>query len=212
MKPFDHKLMLITDRKACRTGSLEESIRQAIAAGVGCIQLREKGMERDALLKVAQTLADLCRAGHASLIINSDAEMVLQVNAQGVHLPASGPPTSEMRTIIAENRWIGRSVHSLEEAVRGEEEGADYILYGPVFETPSKRPYGPPLGTRSLGKVTARLKIPVLAVGGINLNNMDEVVEGGAWGVAVIRAILSSENITKTASSFRDTLKRVGKV
>ena len=206
MKPFPHRLMLVMDRTLADI-PYEEAAAQALGGGVRCVQLREKDLEKHELIRYARWLSGLCGRVKASLIINTDADAALEVDADGVHLPASGVPISEMRAILAENRWIGRSTHSVKEAMKAEEDGADYCLLGPIYETPSKKQFGKPLGLEALRETAKKVRIPVLAIGGITIHTMDEVLQAGASGIAVMRAILLARDIRKTATLFTDKLK-----
>jgi len=124
-----------------------------------------------------------------------------------VHLGQGSMPASAVKKIVGDRLIIGVSTHSLAEAVRAEEEGADFITLGPVYKTPSKLKYGKPVGVDTLREVTSRVSLPVFAIGGIKINGVAEVMKAGADGVALISAILSAEDRGKTTEEFLRLLK-----
>lgn len=126
--------------------------------------------------------------------MNDRADVAVAAGADGVHLPSAGLPPDVARRLVGPDRLVGVSTHSAAEAEAAERGGADFVLFGPVYDTPSKRPYGPPRGLEALAEVCRRLRIPVLAVGGVTAARVGELRAAGAAGVAVIRALLEAEN------------------
>ncbi|UCH87066.1 MAG: thiamine phosphate synthase [Dehalococcoidia bacterium] len=182
-------LALITDRRLCERLSLEEAVARAIGGGINVVQLREKDLAAAELVPLADRLRAITR-DKALLIVNSHLDVALICGADGVHLPERGPSVAATRRLAGNGLIIGRSVHSVEEAVKAEEEGADYVQVGAIFPTRSHP--GPPPGTGLLESVAARVSIPIVAVGGITARNVGEVMQAGARGAAVISAILGS--------------------
>jgi thiamine-phosphate pyrophosphorylase len=184
-------LTLITDRRLCQSLSLGEAVARAVAGGVNVVQLREKDLAAAELVSLADRLRAITQ-DKALLIVNSNRAVALLCGADGVHLPERGASVAVTRRLAGDGFIIGRSVHSAEEAVKAEEEGADYVQVGAVFPTRSHR--GPPAGLELLGSVAARVTIPIVAVGGITAENVGQVMQAGARGAAVISAILDSRS------------------
>jgi thiamine-phosphate pyrophosphorylase len=201
-------LYLITDRHQTRDRSLFEVVKDALKGGVRFVQLREKDLSARELLSLAQDIRSLTAEVPARLLINDRIDICLAVRADGVHLRSDSLPTRIVRRVLGASKLIGVSTHSLEEAQRAQEEGADFITLGPIYETPSKAGYGPPLGLDVLRTVHKRIKIPVLALGGIQKERIGEVLDAGANGVAVISAILTAENPRQSAIDLINELDR----
>ena len=182
-------LTLITDRRLCQSLSLEEAMARAIGGGINVVQLREKDLAAAELVPLADHLRAITR-DKALLIVNSHLDVALICGADGVHLPERGPSVAATRRLAGDGLIIGRSVHSVEEAVKAEEEGADYVQVGAIFPTRSHP--GPPAGPGLVESVAARVSIPIVAVGGITARNVGEVMQAGARGAAVISAVLGS--------------------
>lgn len=165
-------------------------IREAAAAGCQLIQVRERDLPARRLVEFVREAIRATRPYRARLLVNDRLDIALATGADGVHLRASSLPASEARRLVAKQGrsdfLIGASAHSLTEAQAAEAGGADFIVFGPIYDTPSKRPYGPPLGLERLAEVCRVVRIPILAIGGIHLNNFREVLRGGAVGIAAI--------------------------
>lgn len=154
--------------------------RRAVADGVDMIQVRERDLEARPLLELVREIVGIARDGETLVLVNDRLDVALAAGADGVHLPSNGLPVSEVRPHV---RVLGVSTHSLDEAQRAEEAGADFVVFGPVFESPGKTP----VSLEPLRELTAKIKIPVLGIGGITPANAREVVEAGAGGIAAIR-------------------------
>lgn len=188
---IDFRLYLITDRRL--TPDIKWTIEEALKAGVRAVQIREKDMTAKELIILSRDLQEITRRYRAKLFINDRADIALALNLDGVHLGSGGLPPDVVERISGGRLLIGASTHSLDEAVEAESRGADFITFGPVYETPSKLRYGKPVGIKALKEVTKRIRIPVFAIGGINKKNVSEVMDAGAYGVALISAIMASE-------------------
>jgi thiamine-phosphate pyrophosphorylase len=199
------QLMLITDRKACDE-PLSIHIENACQAGIRLIQLREKDLPGKLLLEEAETLREITKRYGAKLIINDRADVALLSGADGVHLPESGLSIPATKTLL-EGKTIGKSTHSLETALEASREGADYMLFGPIFDTPSKRAFGLPQGLKKLTKLCANVSCPVFAVGGITPERAQECLQAGAYGVAAIRIFMSSQSIKNVADAFNKEIQ-----
>lgn len=167
----------VTDRLH---GNLLSHVTAAIQSGVDMIQVREKDLEARALYDLVCRIRDAAAGTSTKILVNDRLDVALAANVDGVHLPSNGLPTARVRPLV---RVLGRSTHTLEEALQAEQDGADFVIFGPVFETPGKTP----VGLEALRKVAAAVRIPVLAIGGITPENTSLVIEAGAAGVAAIR-------------------------
>lgn len=161
----------------------------AVKGGVEAVQVREQDLSAAELLALVRELKEVT-AGRAALLVNDRVDVALAVGTEGVHLPGRGLPVGEARRILGGGAVIGRSVHSVREALAAEEEGADYVIFGPVFETPFKLTFGPPQGVTTLRELTAAVQIPVLAIGGMDPERAGEMKAAGAGGIAVLSFLL----------------------
>jgi thiamine-phosphate pyrophosphorylase len=190
-----------------RALSLRDSIRRAAAAGADWIQIREKDLEARALVELARFAAAETRGTAARVLVNDRLDVALAAAAAGVHLGEKSLPLEmaiEWRRSAGRlNFTIGVSCHSLESARAAERGGGDYIFFGPVFATPSKAAFGPPQGIERLREVCASVEIPVLAIGGVNLENARACVAAGAAGVAAIRLFQDAKNEAELAAILK---------
>jgi thiamine-phosphate pyrophosphorylase len=200
--PADFALYLITDRSHCADGDILTSVERALQGGVQAVQLRDKDLSTRERYELACELRSMTRDRRALLFINGDAALARSVHADGVHLPQDGLPVDACRRVLEPDMLIGVSTHSLLEAQNAEARGADFVTYGPVYHTPSKAQYGPPVGIESLRAVCRTVRTPVIGLGGIKPAQTEEVVSAGAAGVAVISAILAAPDIERAASEF----------
>lgn len=204
----EFNLYLITGGNAAGDAGFFDDIKHALDAGVRAIQLREKQLSGRDLLAAAERLRLLTHGYGALLFINDRADVAALAGADGVHLGQGGMSPAAARKVMGEESLVGVSAHNLTEALKAEEDRADFITFGPVYHTPTKSLYGAPLGLGPLKEAAGRLNVPVYAIGGINKDRVDEVVASGASGVAVISAILSSSNVRKSAEELIRELNR----
>jgi thiamine-phosphate pyrophosphorylase len=176
-------------------------------AGVPAIQLRERDLPTGELLPLAQEIHSLTVPRAVPLILNDRVDLVLALNLDGVHLRANSLPVSVVRRLIGPNRLIGISTHSVEDVQRANHDGADYIIFGPIFDTPSKRSFGAPLGLEVLADVCRNSMVPIFAIGGITSERVRDVRRAGAHGVAVIGALLTSADISGAVREFSTALQ-----
>lgn len=203
---MNFRLYLITDRHLCNERKLAEVVHEACTAGVKAVQLREKDLSPFSLYQLAGKIRKVCQATHTKLFINDRADIAQAVKADGIQLTSQSLPVEAVRKCFSEPKLIGVSTHSVEEAQRARESMADFILFGPVFETSSKAAFGEPQGLSKLQQITRVVDIPVFAVGGINPERAKQCMEVGASGVAVISSIMSSGNIKGTVSTYENAL------
>lgn len=208
-KKIDFKLYLITDKKLFTNDySLFTAVEDALKAGVKAVQLREKDLPIRELLDMAYRMREITSRYNAKLFVNDRVDVALCVNADGVHLGQSGIPVHAVRKITAEKLLIGASTHNAEEALAAQEEGADFITFGPVYATPSKAEYGKPAGIESLKSAIGKTSIPVFGIGGIKTDTVKEVIHSGAYGIALIRGILGEIDIKGAAAKYLEILQK----
>ena len=200
------KLTLVTDRTQTRGRDLGALVLECVAAGLPAVQVREKDLSAAELAALCRRLREPTRERGALLIVNDRADVALAVGADAVQRTYASLSVAEIRTVVEKRLSIGASVHSREDALSAEAEGADWIVFGPVYDTASKRRYGPPQGLAKLEAVTRAMKIPVIAIGGITPERVGEVRAAGAHGVAAISAILAADSPGDATRRFLDAL------
>jgi thiamine-phosphate pyrophosphorylase len=183
------------------------AIETALKAGVKFIQLREKHLPTRQLLDMGYWVSELTKEYGAKLFINDRVDIALAIGADGVHLGQDSIPAHAVRKIAGDKLLVGVSTHGIDEAMEAEKDSADFITLGPIYQTPSKLKYGSPIGINILREVKSKVSIPVLAIGGIKLDKVKEVIKAGADGIALISAILTAENIKETTEEFLRLLK-----
>jgi thiamine-phosphate pyrophosphorylase len=188
------RLYLVTDRRATAGRPLAPVLDACLDAGLPAVQLREKDLPAGELFRLAADLRALTGRHGARLLVNDRADVALAVGADGVHLPAAGLPPAVARRLLGPTRLLSVSTHSAEEVDAAAAAKADFVVFGPVYETPSKRPYGQPKGLDGLAGVCQRSRLPVFAIGGVTAARVAETRAAGAAGVAVIRALLEAED------------------
>ncbi len=192
--PSSWGLYVVTDRSLTKGRSLEVIVDAALAGGAKAIQLREKNLSTRDLYGLVERLLPLVHGRGACLLINDRVDLALALPIDGVHLSRTSLPPAETRALLGPARLIGVSCHSPEEAIEAEREGADFIVLGPLFPTPSKVAYGPPIGLARLKDVRRRVRLPILGIGGITSSNTASVMAAGADGAAVISAIMTADD------------------
>jgi thiamine-phosphate pyrophosphorylase len=200
--PKEWGLYLVTDRHQTGGRDLPDVVGQALTAGVRAVQLREKDLPTRDLYHLAEKLLAVTRAAGAALLINDRLDVALALSADGVHLTRHSLPPRECRELLGPQRLIGVSCHSLAEVRESKDGGADFVVLGPIFQTPSKAPYGPPLTTAALREVRARTSLPMLAIGGIRESLVGEVMAAGADGIAVISAVMAARDPGQAAAAL----------
>ncbi len=196
------RMYLITDRSLFDGGGeFLDAVEATLMGGVKAIQLREKDLSDYELVELGKKLRLLTSNYGARLFINSRADIAEQIGANGVHLAETSVHAHEVKRNFPD-LIVGVSTHSLEGAHLAETQGADYITFSPIYETPSKASYGPPQGLDTLRQVTHAVRLPVLALGGITLHRVPECLEQGAFGVALISDIWNSSHIKQHSFEY----------
>jgi thiamine-phosphate pyrophosphorylase len=176
-----------------------------IEGGVDVIQLRGKQKSVGELKDVAAALHDITYRSSTPLIVNDHANIAMQVPVQGIHVGQDDDPIALARTKAERNLWVGKSTHSVEQAVAAQGEGADYIGFGPIFATPTKPDYKP-IGLSDIKRVHAEVSLPIFLIGGINIDNLQSVIDAGAKRVVMVSALLRAHNIVDYARCVTDML------
>lgn len=184
---------------------LKTIVRLAVQGGADVIQLRYKSAPALDLFQLGAQIHPLIQMESGRLLINDRADVALALDAGGVHLAAKSLPIAAARPLFQAEKWIGCSVHSVEEALAAQEQGATYITYGHIFATGSK-PGLPPRGLDALRKVVQAVEIPVLAIGGITTDNIEDVLATGAAGIAVISAVMADGDPMRAAQALREKM------
>jgi thiamine-phosphate pyrophosphorylase len=197
------RLYVVSDRQQTRGRSLVEVVVGAAQGGASMVQLREKDLSARDLLALGHQLQTALTPYDVPLLVNDRVDVALALDAAGIHLAGHSLPTAHARRLLGSHKLIGVSTHSVSQARAAMDEGADFIVFGPVFETPSKVAYGPPQGLRQLADVVRQVTLPVLAIGGITVDNLACVMQEGAHGVAMIRAVLAAPDPCAAARALR---------
>jgi thiamine-phosphate pyrophosphorylase len=204
---IDFDLYVITDRQQTGDRALGEVVEAALRGGVRALQLREKDLPPRQLYPLARDLRRLTQRYGARLLVNDRIDVALAVDADGVHLTTTSLPIRVARQLVGAERLIGVSTHNLGEAQAAAEGGADFLVFGPIFFTPSKAPYGEPVGLDALRAVRAAIKPPILAIGGIKKANLEQVLAAGADGIAVISAVIAVDDPTSASQDLLAALR-----
>ena len=198
-------LYVIIDAQAAQGRDLVELTQAVLRGGAQVIQLRDKLHDKGDVLPVARRIRELCDQHNALLIINDHADLAVACDAHGLHLGQHDLPIEETRAILGPHQIIGRSNALLEEAVESERQGADYLAVGAIFPTDTKEETRP-AGLKTLEQVKARASVPVVAIGGINIENISQVVQAGADAACVISAVVGDPNPQEAARRLVDTI------
>jgi thiamine-phosphate pyrophosphorylase len=200
-------LYYITDSKQLR-GDLLAAVDRALRAGVDLLQIREKDLAARELFELTRAVMELAHGTPSKILVNSRFDVALAAGAHGVHLPAGSISPIEIRRVSPPGFLVGVSCHREDEVRQAASEGADFAVFGPVFETPSKQAYGLPQGLKRLQETCRAADIPVLALGGINLANAADCLAAGAAGIAGISLFQQAENLAESAAALRRLSQR----
>jgi thiamine-phosphate pyrophosphorylase len=196
---FRNKLYIITENAISKGRRNEDVVMSAIAGGAKIIQLREKKWSKDKLKKEAVSLLQICKDNDVLFIVNDYIDIALEIGADGVHLGQSDMPIKQARKICGDKLIIGLSTHSIEQAVKADAEDVDYITIGPIFKTRAK---DFTVGTGIIKDILNKINKPLITIGGININNIDSVLDQGVNCVAVISAVVCANNVREAASEL----------
>ena len=185
--------------------NLARVAEQMIEGGVDLIQLRGKGKSLDELVGHAAKLHELTARSSTPLIVNDHAEIASRIPVEGVHVGQDDDSIELARRKAGRSVLIGKSTHSLEQALAAQREGADYIGFGPIFATPTKPDYAP-IGLADIRRVHAEVSLPIFCIGGINIDNLQSVIDAGAKRVVMVSALLKAHSIVDYARCATDML------
>ena len=205
---IDYSLYLVTDRDLSCGRSTVEVVEAAVAGGVSCVQLREKHCSTREFITQARALKRFLKSKKIPLIINDRLDVALAVEADGLHLGQQDMTISDARKISGTSLIIGISAESVDDALRAEKEGADYIGISPVFATPTKSDTAPPLGLEGVKTIRKMIAIPIVGIGGINRQNALSVITAGADGIAVVSAIVGAKDPKDAAFELKSIVRQ----
>jgi thiamine-phosphate pyrophosphorylase len=166
--------------------------------------VRERDLDGRGLLTLTKRIVAIVHGRAGSVLVNDRIDVALAAGADGVHLRANSLPVAVARRLVGADKLLGVSTHTVDEVARAEADGADFVVLGPVYDTPSKREFGAPLGLGVVAEATRRARIPVFAIGGVTAERAADVMRAGAAGVAVIGAILSAPDVSHAARALLD--------
>ena len=199
-------LYAVTDDAWTGEFTLLEQIEQALKGGVTLLQLREKEMDEEAFVEEAVKVKALCQRYNVPLIINDNLEVAIKSKADGVHVGMEDMDVSEIRKRVGKDFIIGATAKTVEQAKAAEEKGADYLGVGAVFPSPTKK-NALRITRDDLKNITASVKIPCVAIGGISMENMGELKQTGIAGVALVSAVFAAKDIEKTCGELKTKVK-----
>lgn len=204
------RLYGIVDLGYVDIGDAEKMAEAMIAGGVDLIQLRAKDHPSVEIAKLAVELHRITAERGVPLIINDHPEIARIVPAEGVHVGQDDMPIARAREIAGPNCMVGKSTHSVDQAIRAFFEGADYIGFGPIFATPTKPDYQP-IGLEEIRKIHDAVRIPIFCIGGIKLDNLREVIEAGAHRVVIVSGLLQANDVAAYGRAAKELLNRKSK-
>ncbi|MDD5433863.1 MAG: thiamine phosphate synthase, partial [Nitrospira sp.] len=201
----DFDLYLVADPSLVQRDLLT-SVKSAIDGGVKAIQFRGKNLTARELLRTGEKLRVLTAKQSVKFFLNDRLDIAMALDADGIHLGQNGFSAGLARKLTNNRFLVGVSTHNIREAMKAQADGADFVTFGPIFATSSKLVYGPPVGLKRLLNVTKKITIPVFAIGGVKKENIKDVIEKGAYGVAVISAILNARSAYTATVNILDEL------
>lgn len=209
MPTLSSRLLVVTDRHQTKRRALVPLLERVLTAGLLTVQLRERDLSARELVTLAREVQAVTASSKSQLLINDRVDVALALEGVGVHLRSNSLPLPVTRKMLGPQRLLGMSVHAVEEAVRAEAAGADYIVLGPIYETPSKQMFGPPLGIHTLEKACTLVRIPIIGIGGVTAARAREMRHAGAFGAAVITAILGADDVESATRELLDAVTLV---
>lgn len=200
---------LVTDSGLSKKGTLSD-VQEAVESGCRIVQYREKNKSTKEMVYEASEIKRIC-SGRAIFLVNDRIDVALAVDADGVHIGQDDMPIEKARRLLGEDKIIGLSVRNREEAIQAEKSGADYIGLGPIFDTATKKDAGEGIGPLKIKEVKAAIELPIVAIGGINKENCESVVQNGADSLVAISAVVCSDDVKRETKYFIDTIQRIKK-
>jgi len=204
----NYSLYLVTDSDLSRGRSLLDIVGTAVDGGVTCVQVREKTTSSRAYLERLAPVRGFLRERGVPLFVNDRIDVALAAEADGVHLGQTDIPLLLARRIAGDRLIIGISCETTKDAIAAEQGGADYVSVSPVFGTPTKTDTAPPLGLDGVRGIRRAVRLPVVAIGGINGTNAGDIIRAGADGICVVSAIVSAQDPRAAAATLREIVER----
>ena len=210
MKDIAESLLLyaVTDRSWTGEQTIFQQVEETLKGGTTFLQLREKNLSDEEFKSEAEKIKKICAEHKVPFVINDNVELAKEIDADGVHVGQDDMNASNVRQIIGNDKILGVSVQTVEQAILAEKQGADYLGVGAVFSTSTKSdaievPY------EMLQKICSAVKIPVVAIGGINKSNVNQLAKSGICGIAVISAIFAEKNILEATKELKNIVKKI---
>lgn len=209
MPSLKSRVLVVTDRHQTNGRPLVSILQAVLTAGAPAIQLRERDLPAKDLLALARDVQRFTTPRGSQLVVNDRIDVALSLEEVGVHLRSDSVPVAVARRLLGPQRLLGVSAHSREEAMHAEGEGADYVVLGPLYDTPSKQPFGPPLGLSTLEETCRTVHVPIIGIGGVTVDRARDVRRAGAFGVAVITAILGADDVNAAMRALLDAVTSI---
>jgi len=206
MPTLSSRLLVVTDRHQTKGRPLVPLLLRVVTAAAPAIQLRERDLSARELVTLAREVQAVTASRRSQLLINDRIDVALALEGVGVHLRSNSLPVSVARQLLGAHRLLGVSVHAVEEGLSAQSQGADYIVLGPIYETPTKQMFGPPLGIHTLEKACRLVRIPIIGIGGVTAARAREMRGAGAFGVAVVTAVLGAADVESATRELLDAV------
>lgn len=207
MKYVNYSLYLVTERSLLQNIELEQAVEEAILGGTTLVQLREKNISTMEFYKIAVDVKKVTDKYNVPLIINDRLDIALAVDAAGIHVGQSDMPCEIARKLVGKDKIVGVSAHTVEEALKAQKDGADYLGVGAVFPTGTKKD-AIDVNIETLKEIVQKVNIPVVAIGGVNQDNVDKLADTGIDGISVISAILGKRDARKAAKELKEAVEK----
>ena len=211
LQNIDYSLYLVTDRRLAGGRTTLQIVTAAVQGGATVVQLREKDCSTRDFIEQALSIHEFLTARGVPLIVNDRVDVAQAVGADGVHLGQTDMPLEMAKGILADSMIIGISAESLQDAIEAEKGGADYLGVSPIYATPTKTDTAPPLGLEGLLEIRKAVRLPLVAIGGLNRDNATDVIRNGADGVAVVSAIVAADDPEAAAREIKHMIDEAKK-
>ncbi|MFL0250566.1 thiamine phosphate synthase [Clostridium neuense] len=207
MKYVNYSLYLVTERSLLCGIELEQAVEEAILGGTTLVQLREKNISTMDFYKIAVDIKKVTDKYNVPLIIDDRLDIALAVDAAGIHVGQSDMPCDIARKLVGKDKIVGVSAGSVEEALKAQKDGADYLGVGAVFPTGTKKD-ATDVSIETLKEIVEKVNIPVVAIGGVSADNVDKLADTGIDGISVISAILGKKDVRKAAKELKEAVEK----
>ncbi len=208
MKTADYSLYLVTDQDLCRGRDLVDTVMEAVAGGVTAVQIREKNASARAFFQLALALKRRLAKQDVPLIINDRVDVAVAADADGVHVGQTDLPAAQVREMIGPDKILGISINTFEQMEEAARNQVDYLSLSPVFPTPTKTDTTEPFGISGLKKARTLTRLPLITIGGVNLENIHEIMSTGLDGVALVSAICSADSPEQAARTLAEKIRQ----